>query len=208
MRIKNGHPAPYNLKFIERGNENYNIYESDQSYQYPERYYKFYSAIKEKYPDIVIPQRSLDHTEIVTKLNIDVFVVGDDWTGKYDYLKYELPEMVTYWGEWVAKPQAYMHGTHDFPGSNYHIGFQVFTKSSPMEVPHFHVGAEEYMVFVGPGFPNIFDYDATITMFIGKDPDNMEKIVVDKPCVHLAVSCDKAREIALAQNRRALQQVQ
>lgn len=40
-----------------------------------------------RYPDIVIPQRSLDHTEIVKKLNIDVFVVGDDWTGKYDYLK-------------------------------------------------------------------------------------------------------------------------
>ena len=40
-----------------------------------------------KYPDIVIPQRSLDHTDIVKKLNIDVFVVGDDWTGKYDYLK-------------------------------------------------------------------------------------------------------------------------
>lgn len=40
-----------------------------------------------KYPDIVIPQRSLDHTEIVRKLNIDVFVVGDDWTGKYDYLR-------------------------------------------------------------------------------------------------------------------------
>ena len=40
-----------------------------------------------KIPDIVIPQRSLDHTEIVRKLNIDVFVVGDDWVGKYDYLK-------------------------------------------------------------------------------------------------------------------------
>lgn len=40
-----------------------------------------------KYPDIVIPQRSLDHTEIVKRLNIDVFVVGDDWAGKYDYLK-------------------------------------------------------------------------------------------------------------------------
>ena len=40
-----------------------------------------------KYPDIVIPQRSLDHTELVKKLNIDVFVVGDDWTGKYDYLR-------------------------------------------------------------------------------------------------------------------------
>lgn len=40
-----------------------------------------------KYPDVVIPQRTLDHTDIVRKLNIDVFVVGDDWEGKYDYLK-------------------------------------------------------------------------------------------------------------------------
>jgi len=40
-----------------------------------------------KTPDIVIPQHSLDHTEIIKKLNIDAFVVGDDWMGKYDYLK-------------------------------------------------------------------------------------------------------------------------
>lgn len=56
MRIKNGHLAPYNLKFIEIGNENYNYNmgsNSDQSFEYPERYYKFYKAIKEKYPDIV-----------------------------------------------------------------------------------------------------------------------------------------------------------
>jgi glycerol-3-phosphate cytidylyltransferase len=40
-----------------------------------------------KYPDIVIPQHSLDHTEIVKKLHIDIFVVGDDWQGKYDFLQ-------------------------------------------------------------------------------------------------------------------------
>lgn len=40
-----------------------------------------------KYPDIVIPQKSLDHADKVKKLNFDIFVVGDDWTGKYDYLK-------------------------------------------------------------------------------------------------------------------------
>ena len=40
-----------------------------------------------KTPDIVIPQHSLDHTEIVKKLNIDAFVVGDDWFGKYDYIR-------------------------------------------------------------------------------------------------------------------------
>lgn len=40
-----------------------------------------------KYPDIVIPQHSLDHSDKVEKLHFDVFVVGDDWAGKYDYLK-------------------------------------------------------------------------------------------------------------------------
>jgi choline-phosphate cytidylyltransferase/glycerol-3-phosphate cytidylyltransferase len=56
-----------------------------------------------KYPDVVIPQHSLDHTELVKKLNIDVFVVGDDWTGKYDYLQ-ELGVTVFYfpYGEGVS----------------------------------------------------------------------------------------------------------
>ncbi len=40
-----------------------------------------------KGPDIVIPQKSLDHTDKVDKLHFDIFVVGDDWVGKYDYLK-------------------------------------------------------------------------------------------------------------------------
>ena len=48
-----------------------------------------------KTPDIVIPQHTLDHTEIVKKLNIDAFVVGDDWYGKYDYLR-ELDVQVFY----------------------------------------------------------------------------------------------------------------
>ena len=40
-----------------------------------------------KLPDIVIPQHSLNHAALVKKLNIDRFVVGDDWVGKYDYLR-------------------------------------------------------------------------------------------------------------------------
>lgn len=40
-----------------------------------------------KYPDLVIPQHTLEHTETVQKLNINRFVIGDDWYGKYDYLK-------------------------------------------------------------------------------------------------------------------------
>ena len=40
-----------------------------------------------KNPDIVIPQHGLEHTELVKKLHIDAFVIGDDWQGKYDYLE-------------------------------------------------------------------------------------------------------------------------
>lgn len=48
-----------------------------------------------KGPDLVVPQHSLDHTDKVKKLKFDVFVVGDDWVGKYDYLE-ELGVTVVY----------------------------------------------------------------------------------------------------------------
>ena len=69
-----------------------------------------------KTPDIVIPQRTLDHTEIVKKLNIDAFVVGDDWVGKYDYLK-ELDVQVFYfpYGSGVSSSsiRKTIHDTYD-----------------------------------------------------------------------------------------------
>ena len=40
-----------------------------------------------KGPDLVVPQDSLEHSDKVRKLKFDVFVVGDDWVGKYDYLE-------------------------------------------------------------------------------------------------------------------------
>lgn len=40
-----------------------------------------------KSPDVVIPQHTLNHSTTVDNLNIDIFVIGDDWVGKYDYLR-------------------------------------------------------------------------------------------------------------------------
>ncbi len=56
-----------------------------------------------KGPDIVIPQRSLDHTDKVDKLHFDIFVVGDDWVGKYDYLKEQGIQVVYFpYGEGIS----------------------------------------------------------------------------------------------------------
>uniref|UniRef100_UPI0040258571 alpha-L-arabinofuranosidase C-terminal domain-containing protein n=1 Tax=Prevotella sp. TaxID=59823 RepID=UPI0040258571 len=52
-RVANGHAAPYHLKFIEIGNENYQADANAQSNEYAERYKMFYDAIKAKYHDIV-----------------------------------------------------------------------------------------------------------------------------------------------------------
>ena len=55
LRAENGHPEPFNLEYIEIGNENYNFHmdnNSDQSDHYPERYIQFYNAIKAKYPNV------------------------------------------------------------------------------------------------------------------------------------------------------------
>jgi len=47
LRAKNGHPKPFNMKFIEIGNEN-------GGPLYQERYDLFYDAIKKKYPEMKI----------------------------------------------------------------------------------------------------------------------------------------------------------
>lgn len=41
-----------------------------------------------KYVDKVIPEESWDQKiEDIKKYNVDIFVIGDDWRGKFDYLK-------------------------------------------------------------------------------------------------------------------------
>jgi alpha-L-arabinofuranosidase len=49
LRAANGHPEPFNLKYVEIGNES----NQPTSDHYGERYIQFYNAIKAKYPDIV-----------------------------------------------------------------------------------------------------------------------------------------------------------
>ena len=47
-RAKDGHPAPFTLKYVEIGNEDW----FDKSGSYDERYTQFYKAIKAKYPSL------------------------------------------------------------------------------------------------------------------------------------------------------------
>ena len=47
-RIKDGHPAPFKLSYVEIGNEDW----FDKSGTYGDRYAQYYKAIKARYPDL------------------------------------------------------------------------------------------------------------------------------------------------------------
>lgn len=48
QRVKDGHPQPFKLKYVEIGNEDF----FDRSGSYSQRYQQFYDAIKAKYPQL------------------------------------------------------------------------------------------------------------------------------------------------------------
>jgi len=50
LRAKNGHPQPFNIEYLEIGNENNQLDPKAQSHQYYERFKKFKDAILAKYP--------------------------------------------------------------------------------------------------------------------------------------------------------------
>ena len=48
-----------------------------------------------RYVDLVIPEENWEQKKTdVHKYDVDVFVIGDDWTGKFDFLKDEGVEVV------------------------------------------------------------------------------------------------------------------
>ena len=49
-RVKDGHPAPFPLRYVEVGNED----QFDHSHSYDGRFAQFYHAIKKRYPDLQI----------------------------------------------------------------------------------------------------------------------------------------------------------
>ncbi|HSW38348.1 MAG TPA: hypothetical protein VLL97_02510, partial [Acidobacteriota bacterium] len=61
--------------------------------------------------------------------------------------------------DFVYSPQAYFRGASQIPGSEFNVGFQIFVKPFFLDrTPHRHP-VEEYLIFLGGVFPNVFDFD-------------------------------------------------
>lgn len=115
MRAENGHPEPFNLEYIEIGNENANFHfdtNQDQSHHYFERYRKFYDAIKAKYPNIQcvgnVESWGTDHPSWRSKEPVDMldehYYRNPSWfLDAYDkYDKYDRQGPKIYVGEYAV----------------------------------------------------------------------------------------------------------
>ncbi|MBQ8930248.1 MAG: hypothetical protein IJ052_07610 [Oscillospiraceae bacterium] len=84
--------------------------------------------------------------------------------------------------DYVVHPQAYFRGARQIPGSEFNSSFQIFVKPFFLDrVQHRHP-KDEYLIFLGASFPNVFDFDAHIEFTLGKG-EEAETFVIDKPTI-------------------------
>jgi len=108
---------------------------------------------------------------------------------KYEKLMFELPreynELVAIGDDpgYILSPQAYFRGASQIPGSKFNTGFQIFVKPFFLDrIPHRH-NTDEYLMFLGGAFPDLFDFDADIEFTIGRIGIDAETFHIDKPTV-------------------------
>ena len=84
--------------------------------------------------------------------------------------------------DFVVKPQAYFRGACQIPGAEFNQSYQIFVKPFFLDrVQHRHA-KDEYLVFLGASFPNVFDFDARIEFTLGKG-EQAETFVITKPTI-------------------------
>lgn len=100
---------------------------------------------------------------------------------RFDEFIYTIPRRYTEWGDTYANPRAFFMGTDSMWNSRLNMGFSVVLHENLAEYPHFHHSVEEYYMFSGSDLTRFFDFDAEIEMWLGEDPDAMEKFIITKP---------------------------
>ncbi len=84
--------------------------------------------------------------------------------------------------DYVVSPQAYFRGGSQIPGAEFNQSYQIFVKPFFLDrVQHRHA-KDEYLIFLGASFPNVFDFDARIEFTLGKG-EEAETYVITQPTV-------------------------
>lgn len=96
LRAADGHPEPFALKYVEIGNENYG-----DAYEY--RYKKFYSVLKEKYPELTMIVTGETTDAIVDMFDHHYYTPPQDFPNLYQ--TYDQDGVLIYVGEYACNQE-------------------------------------------------------------------------------------------------------
>ena len=110
QRVKDGHPEPFNLNYVEIGNEDW----FDNSGSYTERYKQFYDAIKANYPQLGIistigGRTNMGNTMNVPGVKLDIIDehyyrdAADMYRSAFQYDSYDRKGPKIFCGEWATR---------------------------------------------------------------------------------------------------------
>ena len=102
--------------------------------------------------------------------------------GKYDDLIFTIPQEHHSWYGFVA-PRGFFRGTTMMEKAHVYMDWTAVNKPLPMEVPHTHHCADEYLVFTNADMSNFFEFDAEIDVWLGDDAENMEMFTITQPTI-------------------------
>jgi alpha-L-arabinofuranosidase len=110
QRVKDGHPEPFKLQYVEIGNEDW----FDNTGSYTQRYKQFYDAIKTKYPQLGLISTIGGRTNMGNKMNVpgvklDIIDehyyrnAADMYRNAFQYDSYDRKGPKIFCGEWATR---------------------------------------------------------------------------------------------------------
>lgn len=85
--------------------------------------------------------------------------------------------------DFVVQPQAYFRGASQIPGSGFNTSFQILTKPFFVDRLQHRHPEDEYLIFLGASFPDVFEFDAHIEFTLGKEGEGEEVYHITKPTI-------------------------
>lgn len=107
-------------------------------------------------------------------------------SGKYDKYVYELPKIHHNLGDAVMNPRIFFGGDSMVDMAAHQFSFNIVTKPVKLgdDEPVSNGQVAEFLYFTGVDLSNEFGcFDAEIEVWLGEVPQNMQKLVIDKPSV-------------------------
>ena len=103
-------------------------------------------------------------------------------TGKYDKYVFKFkPEH--HEDPRFLSPRTGFRGLSEMPDSRLFTLMNIVQKSCSVGELHMHHAVEEYLFFTGADVTRFFEFDATIEISLGEDPDNLETYTITEPTV-------------------------